>query len=53
MAIAGVPRDALAGRDYDSIVEDKTEYWVRMPEFVPYGIFFEEDRGMFDPSLEM
>lgn len=53
VAIAGVPRDALAGRDYDSIVNDRTEYWVRVPEFVPYGIFFEQDRGMFDPSLEM
>lgn len=53
VAIAGVPRDALAGRDYDSIVNDKVEYWVRTPGFVPYGIFFEQDRGIFDPSLEM
>lgn len=53
IAVAGVPREVFVDRDYDSIVNDPTEYWVRTPEFVPYGIFFEQDRGIFDPCLEM
>lgn len=53
VAVAGVPCEAFADRDYDSIVNDVIEYRVRTPEFVPYGIFFEEGRGIFDPHLEI